>query len=151
MSEQISNVPAVLESAWKHFADYDNTAEQHQDQYQFLRRWVLYFSILATFIAIVIENFRTLFPSILVTILQVILIALPISGSVIIAYLSEFKQGQKYLAMRTGAEEIKKEIYLFRTVMRTYPDRKKWLKVRDTSGTEGHIAAWYVETEGNSS
>jgi hypothetical protein len=151
MSEQNSTVPPVLESAWKRFADYDKTAENHQDQYQRLRRWVLYFSVAATFIAIIIENFRYWFTPILVTsesvlvteesilvtyapilvrILQVILIALPISGSVIIAYLSEFKQGQKYLAMRTGAEEIKKEIYLFRTVMQAYPIRKKWLNNR---------------------
>ena len=50
--------------------------------------------------------------------------------AVIIAFLSEFKQGQKYLAMRAGAEEIKKEIYLYRTVMQANPNRKKWLSSR---------------------
>lgn len=130
MSNQTSPIPPVLETAWKHFADYDSTAEQQQDQYYSLRRWVLYFSIAATFIAIVIENFRAIFPSIMVTLLQVILIALPIAGSVIIAYLSEFRQGQKYLAMRTGAEEVKKEIYLYRTVMQAFPERRKWLNNR---------------------
>ena len=132
MSNQKTPVPPVLETAWKRFADYDSTAEQQQDQYYSLRRWVLYSSIAATLIAIVIENFRTIFPPSLVTALQVILIALPITGSVIIAYLSEFKQGQKYLAMRTGAEEVKKEIYLYRTVMQAYPNRRKWLNNRIT-------------------
>ncbi|MFC1996353.1 DUF4231 domain-containing protein [Chloroflexota bacterium] len=132
MNNQSSRIPPVLETAWKRFADYDSTAEQQQDQYYSLRRWVLYFSIAATFIAITIENFRTIFHPVLVTALQIILIALPIAGSVIIAYLSEFKQGQKYLAMRTGAEEVKKEIYLYRTLMQAYPDRKKWLNSRIT-------------------
>jgi hypothetical protein len=130
MSNQSSSIPPVLEIAWKRFADYDNTAESSQDQYYLLRRWVLYFSIIATFLAIVVENFRTIFPEIIVTALQVILIAVPIAGSVLIAFLSEFKQGQKYLAMRAGAEEIKKEIYLYRTVMQTNPNRKKWLNKR---------------------
>jgi len=130
MSNQSSPIPPVLETAWKRFADYDNTAESTQDQYYLLRRWVLYFSIIATFLAIVVENFRTFFPPVVVTVLQVILIAVPIAGSVLIAFLSEFKQGQKYLAMRAGAEEIKKEIYLYRTVMQTNPNRKKWLNNR---------------------
>lgn len=60
MSNQKTPVPPVLETAWKRFADYDSTAEQQQDQYYSLRRWVLYSSIVATFIAIVIENFRTI-------------------------------------------------------------------------------------------
>ena len=132
MSNQTSPIPPVLETAWKRFADYDSTAEQQQDQFYSLRRWVLYSSIAATLIAIVIENFRVIFPNFLITVLQVILIALPIASSVIIAYLSEFKQSQKYLAMRTGAEEIKKEIYLYRTVMQVFPGRNKWLNSRMT-------------------
>jgi hypothetical protein len=132
MSNQTSPIPPVLETAWKRFADYDSTAEQQQDQFYSLRRWVLYFSIAATFIAIVIENFRVIFPNFLITAFQVILIALPIASSVIITYLSEFKQSQKYLAMRTGAEEIKKEIYLYRTVMQVFPGRNKWLNSRMT-------------------
>ena len=132
MSKSTPPIPTVLEIAWKRFADFDSTAEQQQDQFYSLRRWVLYFSIASTFIAIIIENFRVVFPAVFVTILQVILIGLPIAGSVIIAYLSEFRQGQKYLAMRTGAEEVKKEIYLYRTVMQTFPDRNKWLNSRIT-------------------
>ena len=130
MSEPTPSIPPVLESAWKRFADYDNTAKQQQNQFYLLRRWVLYFSIAATLIAILIENFRTFFPPFLVTGLQIILIALPIGGSVTIAFLGEFKQGQKYLTMRTGAEEIKKEIYIYRTVMQANPERKKWLFAR---------------------
>jgi hypothetical protein len=71
-------------------------------------------------------------PPIFVTVLQVTLIIFPITGSVIIAYLSAFRQGQKYSAMRTGAEEVKKEIYLYRTVMQSYPNRRKWLSNRLT-------------------
>ena len=64
MSNQTSPIPPVLEIAWKRFADFDSTAEQQQDQFYSLRRWVLYFSIASTFIAIIIENLRFVFPAV---------------------------------------------------------------------------------------
>ena len=133
MSNQTPHIPPVLETAWKRFADYDNTAEYQQDQYYLLRRWVLYFSIIATFLAIFLDNIRAWFPDLpvaIINILQVILILVPITGSVIIAFLSKFQQGQKYLALRAGAEEILKELYLYRTVMKIRPNRNKWLNTR---------------------
>ncbi|HBY09037.1 MAG TPA: hypothetical protein DEH22_15125 [Chloroflexi bacterium] len=130
MSDQLPSIPPVLESAWKRFADYDNTAENLQDQYYLLRRWVLYFSIIATFLAIILDNFRIWFPGPVITFLQVLLIMVPIIGSVIVAFLSKYQQGQKYLALRAGAEEILKEIYKYRTIMRTNANRDKWLNGR---------------------
>ena len=130
MSDQSPSIPPVLESAWKRFADYDNTAEHLQDQYYLLRRWVLYFSIIATFLAILLDNFRELFIAPVVTFLQVLLILVPITGSVIVAFISKFQQGQKYLALRAGAEEILKEIFFYRTIMRSNLTRNKWLNNR---------------------
>ncbi len=130
MSNQTPPIPPVLETAWKRFADYGNTARHQKNQYHLLRRWVLYFSIIATFLAIVLDSLRTLFPAPVVTVFQVVLILVPILGSVLIAFLSKFRQGQKYLAMRAGAEEILKEIYLYRTVMKVRPNRRKWLNAR---------------------
>jgi len=130
MSDQSPSIPPVLESAWKRFADYDNTAEHLQDQYYLLRRWVLYFSIIATFLAILLDNFRQLFIAPVVTFLQVLLILVPITGSVIVAFISKFQQGQKYLALRAGAEEILKEIFFYRTIMRSNLTRNKWLNNR---------------------
>ncbi len=130
MSNQTNPNPPILESAWKRNGDYGNTAKHQKNQYYQLRRWVLYFSVIATFLAIILENFRTFFPSPFVTLVQVILILVPISGSVLVAFLSKYQQGQKYLAMRAGAEEILKEIYLYRTVMQGNPNRNKWLNNR---------------------
>jgi len=130
MSDQPHLITPVLKTAWKHFADFDNTAEYQQDQFLLLRRWVLYFSIFATFLAIILENFRALFARQFVSVLQVILILVPIVGSGIMAYINIFRQGQRYLAMRAGAEEILKDIFLYRTVMQHNPDRNKWLKER---------------------
>lgn len=130
MSNPTNPIPPILESAWKRVGDYGNTARHQKKQYYLLRRWVLIFSITATFLAILLENFREFFPGPVVTFLQVILILVPISGSVIVAFLSKYQQGQKYLAMRAGAEEILKEIYLYRTVMQGNPNRDKWLNNR---------------------
>ena len=130
MSNQTNSIPPILESAWKRNADYGNTAKYQKKQYYLLRRWVLIFSVTATFLAILLDNFREFFPGLVVTLLQVILILVPISGSVLVAFLSKYQQGQKYLAMRSGAEEILKEIFLYRTVMQNNPDRDKWLNKR---------------------
>ena len=130
MSNQTNSIPPILESAWKRNADYGNTAKHQKKQYYLLRRWVLIFSVTATFLAILLDNFREYFPSPVVTLLQVVLILVPISGSVVVAFLSKYQQGQKYLAMRSGAEEILKEIFLYRTVMQNNPDRDKWLNKR---------------------
>ena len=78
MHNEIDPIPPVLETAWQRFADYDNTAKSTQKQFYRLRLWVLIFSIAATLIAILIESFRTVLPAPVVTILQIILIAVPI-------------------------------------------------------------------------
>ncbi len=131
MSDQTQNhVPPILKSAWKRYADYDNTAKIQKSRYYNLRKWVLAASIAATLLAILLESFRAWFLPTVVTALQVLLILIPIVGSVLVAYLSKFQQGYKYLAMRSGAEEILKEIYRYRTIMQDDPRRDQWLQER---------------------
>ncbi len=133
MSNQTTPIPPILESAWKRNADYGNTARHQKNQYYRLRRWVLILSVIATALAILLENIRTWFPDFpipVIRIFQVILILVPLIGSGIIAYINTFKQGQRYLSMRAGAEETLKYIYLYRTVMQGNPRRNKWLNDR---------------------
>jgi hypothetical protein len=86
--------------------------------------------VLATILAVLLESFRDLFVPSVITTMQVLLILVPITGSVLIAFLSKFQQGYKYLAMRAGAEEILKEIYRYRTIMQDDPRRDQWLQGR---------------------
>jgi hypothetical protein len=131
MSDQTPrNIPPILKSAWKRYADYDNTAQDQKERYYNLRRWVLVASVLATILAVLLESFRDLFVPSVITTMQVLLILVPITGSVLIAFLSKFQQGYKYLAMRAGAEEILKEIYRYRTIMQDDPRRDQWLQGR---------------------
>lgn len=133
MSNQNAPISPILESAWKRNADYGNTAKHQKKQYYRLRRWVLIFSIIATTLAILLENIRIWFPEFPVPVirfLQVILILVPLIGSGIVAYINTFKQGQQYLSMRAGAEETLKYIFLYRTVMQGNIKRNQWLNNR---------------------
>src|SRR5690606_38763891 len=55
------------------------------------------------------------------------LIGTPLLGSVIAAYTARELGDGRWLAMRAGAEEIRKNIYIYRTVLKDHPDRNKWL------------------------
>ncbi len=131
MNEQKSPTPPpILKAAWKHYADYDHTARQNQTQYYTLRKWVLIVGVLATVLAILLDRFHTYFAPPLLTTLQVGLILLPIIGSALVSYVGKFQQGYRYLILRSGAEEILKEIYRYRTIMQHDPRRDHWLQER---------------------
>ncbi|MEW5958136.1 MAG: TRAFs-binding domain-containing protein, partial [Chloroflexota bacterium] len=63
-------------------------------------------------------------------VLTIVLIAVPVAGSVLLAYANKFQQGEHWLTLRAGAEEIKKEILLYRTLLQKFEDRDQWLNDR---------------------
>ncbi len=65
-------------------------------------------------------------------VLKVLLIATPIAASVLAAFVNKFYDGRDWLVARAGAEEIKKEIYMYRTFFKNKPDRREWLENRLT-------------------
>ncbi len=122
--------PAILEKAWMHHAELDTNADKLSKRHLRLRKWVAILGIVATVLAIVTDVYSPEFPVTAQAALKVMLILTPLAGSILAAFTSRELGDGRWLAMRAGAEEIKKEIYIYRTVLKQYPDRNKWLSNR---------------------
>ncbi|HRQ42541.1 MAG TPA: SLATT domain-containing protein [Chloroflexota bacterium] len=122
--------PAILEKAWMHHAELDTNADRLSKRHLKLRQWVLILGIVATILAIVTDAYGSSFPVSGQAVLKVLLILTPLIGSMIAAFTSRELGDGRWLSMRAGAEEIKKEIYIYRTVLSHHPDRHKWLSNR---------------------
>jgi hypothetical protein len=138
--DEFKNHHPVLELAWKRFAELNDNSMAHQDDYMKQRRLIIILAVVATFFAIIVDGYSDMigawkiaeFPigTIIEWIFQLLLIMTPIVSSAIAAFSNKFQQGAKYLAMRGAAEEILKEVYLYRTVLQGEDDRHKWLNER---------------------
>ncbi len=120
----------ILEIAWQHFAELDANANEAQKWHFTLRLWVIILSVLATLLAIITQQVVASYTA-EVTVargLNFVLIATPIVGSVLLAFANKLRLGERWLALRAGAEEIRKDIFLYRTVWSAEPDRDNQLK-----------------------
>ena len=123
----------VLRSAWKRMVELDRQSSKVSKQSTQLRRWIAILGVVATFLAIVTNEFSDDVQPWFAQVMRVALIAVPIVISVIAAFSNKFFGGSNGLVMRAGSEEIKKEIFLYRTVLRNHPDRDRWLSRRLTT------------------
>ncbi|GAB4579831.1 MAG: hypothetical protein Fur0022_25700 [Anaerolineales bacterium] len=123
----------VLRSAWKRMTELSLQSSKISKQSTQLRKWIAILGVVATFLAILTNELRGEVYPIVEQILRGALIIVPIIISVMAAYTNKFFGGANGLVMRAGAEEIKKEIYLYRTVLRNHPERDKWLSRRLTT------------------
>lgn len=129
----------VLLQAWERFADYDLNAIQQQRRFDWIQRTVITVGLLATAFVLIREVFaprdgganfvtswkgwwifpsgvpdRKLYPWFGWWLLQYVLISIPILLTILITAANRFKQGNKWLLLRAGAESIKREIYRYR-------------------------------------
>ncbi|MBN1667141.1 MAG: SLATT domain-containing protein [Anaerolineales bacterium] len=138
MSELEQSKPTVLGQAWKRYAELDYNSQKERDAHFRIRRWIYVLSILATTFAILVDNFSNFFyflgeglaRDIGELIVKILLILTPITSSIIAAFYNKFRSGQRYLVFRAAAEEVLKEIYIYRTVLKHSSRRDKWLNER---------------------
>ena len=107
----------VLLQAWEHFADYDLNAILQQQRFERIQRSILAIGLLGTALALikqvqnptgVVQRFDIWWFS------YYLLLLMPITLTVLITAANRFKQGNKWLLLRAGAESIKREIYQYR-------------------------------------
>ncbi len=132
-----SEMSDVLRSAWKRFAELDSTAIRLTSQHHKLRRWIAIFGVIATVVAVVLDRLpdSSLLAGfagkdLVLDTLQIILIMLPITISVFAAYINKFLGNGEWLTLRAAAEELLKEIYIYRTILQGHPERAHWLSHR---------------------
>ena len=136
-SRELSELNEVLlADIWRAFAIYDRSAINAQKRFLFLRLWILRLSVVVTCVAV----FHSQFPNILVIntsfliqlipefpktidILQIFVILIPISVSILLAGAVKFDRGINWILLRVSAEIIKQEIYQYRTQVGDYNDK----------------------------
>ncbi len=115
----------VLRQAWQRFADYDFNAIQQQGRFYRIQWWILAIGLLAAALALAKQVFGPAQPAFwsLWGFIKYVLIILPIGLAVMITAYNRFKQGNKWLLLRQGAESIKREIYRYRARAGAYQIR----------------------------
>lgn len=127
----------ILEIAWTRFGQFDAISKKRTKAHIRIRRWIAILGVLATFFAIL----STYFPypadpstpginAIIGAAIRVLLILSPIIGSILASFTNKFFSNGDWLVTRAGAEEIRKEIYTYRTILKNEPNRRQWLEKR---------------------
>lgn len=128
----VEHQPAVpiLNIAWTRYAQLDALSSKHSKPHYRWRRWIAILGVLAALFAVITQVYSEYLPAILNLALRVLLVSIPITASVLAAFVNKFYDGKEWLVSRAGAEEIQKEIYLYRTLFKNKPDRREWLEKR---------------------
>ncbi len=130
METKQQNLTPILEAAWSKFAQFDAASMKRSGAYTRLLRWSVALSVLAALFAILTVSYPAHFPAIGGVVLKVLLVASPITASLLAAYANNFFAAGDWLVVRAGAEEILKEIYIYRTILKRDPNRQAWLEKR---------------------
>ncbi|MBL8050304.1 MAG: SLATT domain-containing protein [Anaerolineales bacterium] len=119
----------ILQIAWMRYAQLSAYSRKRKKANLNLRRWVTILGIVATFLALVVTTVPSE-ASLLNTILRFFLVLTPIVASALAAYGTKFLASGDWLVSRAGAEEVLKEIYIYRTVLQNEKNRNNWLENR---------------------
>jgi hypothetical protein len=103
----------VLKSAWQDFATYDQMAARLRKVFTRFQGSILALGVLATLLALVYNETHDRF-------LHWLVVAAPITVSVLIAVAARHAAGQRWVLLRGAAEAIKVEIYKYRTSASPY-------------------------------
>jgi truncated hemoglobin YjbI len=132
-------VNKVLTQAWETFADYDLNAKLQQKRFDMLQLAIIAVGVCGTALVVIQQvsaprdadnSLRRVFwieGEYGWWLLNRLIILVPISLTVLIAAANRFKQGNKWLLLRAGAEAIKREIFRYRTgamQYKTNPDQQ---------------------------
>ena len=128
-TEPQPNVP-ILKIAWTRYAQLDSLSEKRDKPFFRWRRWIAILGVLAALFAVITQVYSEYMPATLSLVLKILLIATPITASVLAAFVNKFYNGNERLASRAGAEEILKEIYMYRTFYKNKTNRREWLEKR---------------------
>ncbi|MDD2922074.1 MAG: SLATT domain-containing protein [Anaerolineales bacterium] len=130
MEKQPQQVTPILDIAWRKFGQFDVVSGKRSGEYLKLRKWIALFGVLATLFAILTALYPQNFPALGGIALKGFLIASPLLASFFAAYANKFYASGDWLITRAGAEEVLKEIYVYRTILQGTETRRTWLETR---------------------
>lgn len=137
----------ALKSAWERYAEFDFNAKVGARQRTYLRQASIVVAMFAVLLSVFINTYSVNLPEftgwgIFDTIgegLRIILVIALITNFIIFALLMRSQQQESTQELRTAAEEIKKEIYFYRTVLQWHEECDQWLSDRITK-IQRHVA-----------
>ena len=112
----------TLEDAWFKFGEYDHNASLAQKRFLRRRELITTLGVVATALAVIYQllNAQPKFPELLSLVLRVLIILAPISISILSTIDTKFNLGLSWIVLRSSAEALKKEIYLYRAKVNPY-------------------------------
>ena len=131
----------LLERAWRQHADFDLAADKRSRRFYTLRKWIAWLGILTVLLAILVQGIFPLpldtaeppfrYYAVLGLAVKVLFILTPIVASALAALaLRRLAADGSFLVYRAGAEQVKKEIFLYRTVLPKDASRGAYLERR---------------------
>ena len=121
---------SILDLDWRYYAQLDEGEQGRSQTQKRVYRLVIMLGILATLFAILTEVYPETWPAFGLEAIKVLLVVVPIASSIVAAYSNKFFGKGDWLVMRAGAEEIKKELYTYRTILKNNPNRRVWMEQR---------------------
>ena len=132
MEEPVMETPKpspILNIAWARFSELDSTSIARSKSHMSIRRGIVIVGILATLFAILSQSFPQESGLIGLS-FRLFLILMPLIASGLAAFTKIFYSTGDWLITRSGAEEILKEIYYFRTILQKNKSRRAYLEKR---------------------
>ena len=120
----------ILNIAWTRYAHLNATAVRRTAAFYRIRRWILALGVIATLFAILTQSYFSDTQSVLGLIVKVIFVATPVFASILAAFSSKFYSNGHWWVYRSGAEHVKREIYLYRTILQNNPKAREYLEKR---------------------
>ncbi|MEU6238076.1 DUF4231 domain-containing protein [Kitasatospora sp. NPDC047058] len=116
ISWDLQDAPA-LKAAWRTFATYDRLASRLRRAFQRFQALILALGVFATLLALIDAEIggRTL---------HWVVVVAPVTVSVLIAWTSRRASGQRWIALRSAAEDVKAEIYRHRALTCAYASER---------------------------
>jgi len=128
-SESTNNIP-ILKIAWTRLAHLDSAATRRTRAFYQIRGRITWLSVLATLFAIITETLFRDSETLLGLVVKILFVTLPVLSSILAAFSTKFYSNGYWLIYRGGAEEIKREIYFYRTILQKNKTRRKYLEKR---------------------
>lgn len=139
----------VLFQAWEAFTMYDINANIQQKRFDILQRAIIWLGVFGTALVICQQVWSPrdaagdiIRAGIFWATTHHVLILIPIMLTILVTAASRFKQGNKWLLLRAGAESIKREIYRYRARAMSYAARStpQFAKMEDVATPEQELA-----------
>jgi hypothetical protein len=129
MEDTTRNVAPILEVAWQRYAQLNAAASGFARQHYRTRSWILVLGVLVTLFAILADGVNLLnrLSPLLGLVIKVLSIITPFLVTVLTVFSFLGQANTDRLVTSAGAQEILKEIYLYRTVMKKESNRHQYL------------------------